>query len=135
MVNHAKKDTIDHFTLTKEGRNGLYKGTIAALKQLGRVTQLPKQDKLWEMTDIDVDIQNEEIPEAMKQYESHTWKDHDNLMWRATKSSFNAFSCRLPAYGLCAAVGLLSWSVISLLSGRCQAGRTLAFVRSGLVHP
>jgi hypothetical protein len=25
MVNHAKNDTIDHFTLMKEGRNGLYK--------------------------------------------------------------------------------------------------------------
>jgi hypothetical protein len=68
-VNHAKNDRVHHFTLMKEGRDGLYKGAIAALKQLGTVTQLPKQDKLWEMTDIDVDIQNEEIVEAMKQYE------------------------------------------------------------------
>jgi hypothetical protein len=32
------------------------------------------------MPDFDVEAQNEEIAEAMKQYDAHTWRDHDNLL-------------------------------------------------------
>jgi hypothetical protein len=61
----------------KEGRNGLYRGTMAALKQLENVTKLPKQSELWDMLDPEIESRNEEIAESIKQYEAHTWRDHD----------------------------------------------------------
>ncbi len=32
------------------------------------------------MKDPEIDSRNEEIAEAIKQYEAHTWRDHDNLL-------------------------------------------------------
>ncbi len=80
MVNHAKNDTVDHLARMKGGRNGLYKGTIAALRQLENVTQLPKQEELWDMLDPEIESRKEEIAEAIKHYEAHTWRDHDDLL-------------------------------------------------------
>jgi hypothetical protein len=53
MVNRARNDKVDHFTLMKEGRNDLFKGAICALKQIERVARLPNPDKLSDMTDRD----------------------------------------------------------------------------------
>jgi hypothetical protein len=32
------------------------------------------------MKDHEIESRNEDIAEAMKQYEAHTWKDHDDLL-------------------------------------------------------
>ena len=80
MVNHAKDHTLDYTTFMREGSMGLRKGTTAALKQLGNVSKLPKQDELWDMKDPEIESRNEDIADAMKQYEAHTWKDHDDLL-------------------------------------------------------
>ncbi len=66
MVNHAKNDTVDHFTSMKEGRMGLHRGTIAALRQLENVSKLPKQSELWDMLDPDIESRNEEIDSKYK---------------------------------------------------------------------
>ncbi len=59
MVNRTKNDKVDHFTLMKEGGDGLYKGALAALRQLERVARLPKPEKLCDMTDIEIESQKE----------------------------------------------------------------------------
>jgi hypothetical protein len=84
MVNRARNYKVDHFNLMKEGRNGLYKGAISALKQIERVTRLPNADKLSDMADIEIESQNKEIAEAIKQHEAHVWRDHDDLLLKAT---------------------------------------------------
>jgi hypothetical protein len=80
MVNHAKDHTLDYCTFMKEGSSGLHKGTTAALRQLENVSKLPRQEELWDMKDHEIESRNEEIAEAMKQYEAHTWRDHDDLL-------------------------------------------------------
>jgi hypothetical protein len=73
-------DTLDHCTFMKEGRMGLHRGTVAALRQLENVSKLPRQEELWDMKDPEIDSRNEEIAEAIKQYEAYTWRDHDDLI-------------------------------------------------------
>ncbi len=74
VVNHVRNDNVDHVTLMKKGRDGLFKGTMATLKQLENVTKLPKQSEPWDMMlDPEIESRNEEIPEAIKQYEAHTY--------------------------------------------------------------
>ena len=90
MVNHAKDHTLDHTTFMKEGSMGLRRGTTAALKQLANVSKLPKQDELWDMKDHEIESRNEDIAEAMKQYEAHTWKDHDDLLMLREQGSLLA---------------------------------------------
>jgi hypothetical protein len=82
VLNHVENDKIDHLTLMKKGRDGLLKGTMTALKQLENVTKkLPKQSELWDMLDPEIESRNEEITEAIKQYQAHTtWRDHDDLL-------------------------------------------------------
>jgi hypothetical protein len=80
MVNHARSDRVDHFALMKEGRNGLFKGVVTALKPIERVTRLPNADKLSDITDVEIESQNEEIAEAIRQHEKHVWRDHDDLL-------------------------------------------------------
>jgi hypothetical protein len=80
MVNRARNDRVDHFALMKEGRNGLFKRAISALKQIERAARLPNADKLSDMTDIEIESQNEEIAYAIKQHEGHVWRDHDDLL-------------------------------------------------------
>jgi hypothetical protein len=80
MVNRARNDKVDHFALMKEGRNGLFKGAVSALKQIERAARLPNADKLSDMTDIEIESQNEEIAYAIKQHEAHVWRDHDDLL-------------------------------------------------------
>jgi hypothetical protein len=80
MVNHTKNDTLDHCAFVREGRMGLHKGIITALKQLENVSKFPRQEELWDMKDPEIESRNEEIAEAMKQYEAHTWRDHDDLI-------------------------------------------------------
>jgi hypothetical protein len=63
----------------KEGRNGLFKATTSALRQIERAARLPNADKLLDMTDIEIESQNEEIAYAIKQHEGHVWRDHDDL--------------------------------------------------------
>jgi hypothetical protein len=78
VVNRARNDKVDHFALMKEGRNGLFKATTSALKQIERAARLPSADKLSDMTDIEIESQNEEIAHAIKQHEWHVWRDHDD---------------------------------------------------------
>jgi hypothetical protein len=80
MVNHAKDHTLDHTTFVREGSAGLRRGTTAALRQLENASKLPRQEELWDMKDPEIESRNEDIAEAMKQYEAHTWKDHDDLL-------------------------------------------------------
>jgi hypothetical protein len=80
IVNRARNNKVDHFTLMKEGRNGLYKGAMSALKQIERVTRLPNPEKLSDMTDIEIESQNEEIAEAIKQHEAHVCRDPNDLL-------------------------------------------------------
>jgi hypothetical protein len=90
MVNHAKNDTLDHCTFMKEGRSGLHRDTTAALRQLENVSKLPRQEELWDMKDPEIESRNEEIAEAMKQYEAHTWRDHDDLLMLREQASLLA---------------------------------------------
>jgi hypothetical protein len=42
------------------------------------------------MKDPEIESRNEDIAEAMKQYESHTWKDHDDLLMLREQGSLLA---------------------------------------------
>ena len=90
MVNRGRNDKVDHFALMKEGRNGLFKATTSALKQIERAARLPSADKLSDMTDIEIESQNEEIAYAIKQHEKHVWRDHDDLLLLREQASLLA---------------------------------------------
>jgi hypothetical protein len=90
MVNHAKNGTLDHCAFMKEGRMCLHKGIMAALKQLENVSKLPRQEELWDMKDPEIESRNDEIAETMRQYEAHTWRDHDDLIMLREQGSLVA---------------------------------------------
>jgi hypothetical protein len=90
MVNHAKDHTLDHTTFMREGSMGLRRGTTAALRQLGNVSKLLRQEEVWDMRDPEIESRNEDIAEAMRQYEAHTWRDHDDLLMLREQASLLA---------------------------------------------
>ncbi len=64
----------------EEGRKALTRGILSALQKLKQVAQLPDEDTLINMRDVDIDSQNREIAEAISQYESHARRDNDSIM-------------------------------------------------------
>jgi hypothetical protein len=80
MVIHTKDDITHQFLLMEEGGKALARGLTSALQKLKQVAQLPDEDTLINMRDVDIDAQNAEIAEAIAQYESHARRDHDSTI-------------------------------------------------------
>jgi hypothetical protein len=68
------------FAPIEEGKRGLTNGLKSALQRLKKVAQLPDQDTLIQMKDVDIEIQNKEIEEAITQYEDHVIRDHNSIL-------------------------------------------------------
>jgi hypothetical protein len=68
MVIHTRDDTAHQFLPMEEGEKALSQALISALQKLKQVAQLPNEDTLIDMTDVDIEAQNAEIAEAIAQY-------------------------------------------------------------------
>jgi hypothetical protein len=64
----------------EEGGKSLARGLISALQKLKQVAQLPNEQTLFSWGDVDIDIHNAEIAEAIAQYECHVRRDHDTMI-------------------------------------------------------
>jgi hypothetical protein len=79
MVVHTNDDTTHQFLPMEEDKKALTRGITSALQKLKQVAQLPDEDTLINMRDVDIDAQNAEIAEAIAQYESHARRDNDSI--------------------------------------------------------
>jgi hypothetical protein len=71
---------VKQISLMKEGSPGLTKVCLmAALQQNKKVSQLPSEEQLWNMNEIEIETCQELIEDALTQYENHTKRDHANL--------------------------------------------------------
>jgi hypothetical protein len=80
VVMHTKDDTTYQFLPMEEGGKTLARGLTSALQKLKQVAQLPDENTLLNMRDVDIDAQNAEIAEATAQYESHARRDHGSMI-------------------------------------------------------
>ncbi len=81
MVLHTKDDNTHQFLAMEEGGKSLTRGLIiSALQKLKQVAQLPNEQTLFNWRDVDIDIHNAEIAEAIAQYELHVRRDHDSMI-------------------------------------------------------
>jgi hypothetical protein len=64
----------------EEGGKSLAKGLTSALQKLKQVAQLPNEQTLFNWIDVDIEIHNAEIAEAIAQYECHVRRDHDSMI-------------------------------------------------------
>jgi hypothetical protein len=79
MVVHTNNDLTHQFLPMEEGGKALTRGMLSALQKLKQVAQLPDEDTLINMRNVDIDSQNAEIAEAIAQYESHARRDNDSI--------------------------------------------------------
>ncbi len=80
MVLHTKDANTHQFLPMEEGGKNLAKGLISALQKRKQVAQLPDEQTLFNWSDVDIEIHNVEIAEAIAQYECHVRRDHDNMV-------------------------------------------------------
>jgi hypothetical protein len=67
MVTHAKNDTVIQTSQMREGSQGLTKGLTAALQQIKKAAQLPHDEQLRQIKEMEIEIRNENIEEAITQ--------------------------------------------------------------------
>jgi hypothetical protein len=79
MVIHTRDNTTHQFLPMEEGGKALSRALTSALQKLKQVAQLPNEETLINMTDVDIDAQNAEIAEAIAQYESHARHHHGSI--------------------------------------------------------
>jgi hypothetical protein len=80
MVVHTKDDTTHQLVPMEEDKKGLVNGVKSVLQRLKKVAQLPDENALFQMKDVDIEIQNREIEEAITQYEDHVVRDHNSML-------------------------------------------------------
>jgi hypothetical protein len=80
MVIYTKDDTTHHFVPMEEGTKGLINGVKSALQRLKKVAQLQDENTLFRMKDVEIEIHNKEIDEAIEQYGNHVTRDHNNML-------------------------------------------------------
>jgi hypothetical protein len=80
MVIHTKDDTTHQFVPMEEGIKDLINGVKSALQRLKKVAQLPDENTLFQMKDVEIDIHNKEIDEAIEQYGDHATRDQNNIL-------------------------------------------------------
>jgi hypothetical protein len=95
MVMHTKDDTTHQFLPMEEGGKALARGLISALQKLKQVAQLPDEDTLINMRDVDIDAHNAEVTEALAQHESHARRDQSRQHDHASQASRNPSSFNL----------------------------------------
>jgi hypothetical protein len=64
MVVHTNDDTTHQFLPMEEGGKALTRGITSALQKLKQMAQLPDEDTLINMRDVDIDAQNADIAEV-----------------------------------------------------------------------
>jgi hypothetical protein len=95
LVVHTNNDTTHQFLPMEECGKALTRGITSALQKLKQVAQLPDEDTLINMRDVDIDAQNAEIAEAIAQYESHARRDNDSIIMLREQAS----SCYPSSFG------------------------------------
>jgi hypothetical protein len=90
MVIHTNDDTTHQFLPMEEGGKALARGLTSALQKLKQAAQLPDEDTLAYMRDVDIDAHNAEIAEAIAQYESHARRDHASIILAREQSAILA---------------------------------------------
>jgi hypothetical protein len=80
MVMHTKDDTTHQFVPMEEGAKGQINGVKSALRRLKKVAQLPDENTLFQMKDVEIEIHNKEIDEAIEQYGDHATRDQNSML-------------------------------------------------------
>jgi hypothetical protein len=75
VIIHTKDDTTHQFVPMEEGAKGLINGVKSALQRLKKVAQLPDENTLFQMKDVEIEIHNKEIDEAIDIFGDHATRD------------------------------------------------------------
>jgi hypothetical protein len=89
----------------EEGTKGLINGVKSALQRLKKVAQLPDENTLIQMKDVEIEIHNKEIDEAIDIFGDHATRDQNSMLllreqnalwvvWSGSSRSISATSMR-----------------------------------------